>query len=417
MPHHPNQPIHHAPARRIPGSVALLIWAWLTLLLFAAAAVAEPFQPTSDGVVLEQLPQQPALARGTIGRLAAQLVADPQDLNLAVALARQYMQLGRAAADPRYYGYAEAALAPWWTLARPPRDVAVLRAVARQFQHDFDGALGDLAYVLQTDPAHPQALLSRAVIQQVQGHYAAALRTCARLPRQVPPLVVTACAAGAASLSGDAAASYDALSRRLDEQPDAAPELRQWALTILAEIAERAGDTTASERHFRAALALDAHSGYLLGAYADLLLDAGRYDDVRTLLRDDVRSDPLLLRLALAEAASGSHHWAATPRATAHVATLESRFAASRRRGDSRHLREEARFTLELLRRPDEALRLALDNWRTQREPWDARLVLEAALAAGTPTAAGPVVESLRRAGLEDARIAPLIARLEEAGT
>ena len=42
----------------------------------------------------------------------------------------------------------------------------------------------------------------------------------------------------------------------------------------------------------------------------------------------------------------------------------------------------------ELRERPGEALALALANWAVQREPADARIVLEAALAAGEPAAA-----------------------------
>ncbi|MDQ2694168.1 MAG: hypothetical protein M3Z21_02095, partial [Pseudomonadota bacterium] len=75
-------------------------------------------------------------------------------------------------------------------------------------------------------------------------------------------------------------------------------------------------------------------------------------------------------------------------------------------------LRDQARAALHLLRRPDEALDLALRNWAVQREPWDARLVLEAALAAGNPAAAGPVLEWLKETGLEDARLAALMQRI-----
>jgi hypothetical protein len=97
-----------------------------------------------------------------------------------------------------------------------------------------------------------------------------------------------------------------------------------------------------------------------------------------------------------------------------HVALLQARFDAARRRGDSVHLREEARFTLHLLDRPGAALELARRNWASQREPADARLLLEAALAAADPAAARPVLDWLDRTGLEDARMAALARRLAE---
>ena len=97
-----------------------------------------------------------------------------------------------------------------------------------------------------------------------------------------------------------------------------------------------------------------------------------------------------------------------------HLALLQDRFDAARRRGDSVHLREEARFTLHLLDRPGEALELARRNWATQREPADARILLEAALAASQPAAAQPVLDWLDRTGLEHVGIEALVDRLAE---
>ncbi len=79
-----------------------------------------------------------------------------------------------------------------------------------------------------------------------------------------------------------------------------------------------------------------------------------------------------------------------------------------RARGDRVHLREEARYTLEILDKPDAALALALDDWRVQKEPLDARIVLEAALAAHQPAAARDVVDWIAATHLEDERLAVL---------
>ena len=151
-----------------------------------------------------------------------------------------------------------------------------------------------------------------------------------------------------------------------------------------------------------------ARDPYLLGAYADFLLDQDRPGEVLELLEDESRIDPLLLRLALAERRLGAATF------DEHVALLQDRFDAARRRGDSVHLREEARFTLHLLDRPGEALELARRNWATQREPADARILLEAALAASKPAAAQPVLDWLERTGLEHVGIEALVDRLAE---
>lgn len=75
----------------------------------------------------------------------------------------------------------------------------------------------------------------------------------------------------------------------------------------------------------------------------------------------------------------------------------------------------EARLELHLLNRPQRALKLALDNWAVQREPVDARLVLESALAADKAAAADPVLAWLIKTGLEDVRLAALRERLTQA--
>ncbi len=286
----------------------------------------------------------------------------------------------------------------------------LLRATLRQATHDFSGALADLDHVVAADPRNLQARLTRALILQVQGEYPEALKNCFSLALFADNFVTTTCIASVNSLHGRAKTSHDLLQTALDgTPPDESPKLRLWALTILAEIEARIGDGAAAERHFREALSLGLRDGYLLGAYADFLLDAGRPQEVQALLQNELRIDALLLRLALAEQRLEA------PALSRHISDLAERFAMSRLRGDTSHQREEARFALQLANRAADALRLAAANWAMQREPWDARLMLEAALAAGAPMAARPVLDWLTASQLEDDQIRRLASRLAEA--
>jgi Flp pilus assembly protein TadD len=381
----------------------------LLLSVSASPLRAEPFLPTDDSQVVERLPTPAGGMKRELRDLRDALAKNPSDLKLAVRLARRYVEIGRTEADPRYYGHAEALLQPWWRLEAPPADVLLLRATLRQNRHEFPAALADLSAVLPAEPRNSQAWLTQAVILQVVGRHDDARRSCARLALLAPALVTAACIADVASVSGEAAAAYTLLRSAVEAAPDADAGLREWALSVLAEVAARAGDSVAAERHYRAALALGIKDVYLLGSYADFLLDQERPADVRELLAGETRIDPLFLRLALAEAKLGA------PELREHVAALEARFATARLRGDTVHRREEARFTLHLLGQPAEALRLAREDWQVQREAWDARLVLEAALAAGTPGEAADVLAWLKETRLEDGQIAALVARLAEA--
>lgn len=379
----------------------------LSGLLGIGGATAAPFLPTQDAHVLERLPQtatSPELRQ--LRALREQLKRTPDDLALAVEAAWGYVRLGRTEADPRYYGYAQAALQRWWE--QPPPSVLLLRATLRQNRHDFSGALDDLTHLLQLQPRNAQAWLTHAVIQAVRGEPAAAAHSCLALARLSDALLLNACLANAWSLNGRAEQAYRLLQQTLAAQPQAPVAERLWALTLLAKISLRLGREEDSAAHFQEALALGQRDLYLLNAYADYLLDQGRAAEVRTLLKGETRVDSLLLRLALAEQQLGA------PELAEHRAALHARIQAARLRGDASHLGDAARFTLTVLGQPQEALQLALANWAQQREPGDARLVLEAALAARNPGAAQPVLDWLRQQNLEDVRLTALTQRLAE---
>jgi len=387
---------------------AFLVTGTLTLAS-AATSRAEPFVPRNDGEVLERLPVAPL--DPTAQRLRAmrnQLAVRADNLALATSAAWLYIEQGRALSDPRYYGYAQGVLAPWWSAAEPPAPIRVLRATIRQHDHDFPGALDDLAHALRADPDNAQAWLTQATVQLVRGDYDGAKRSCNAVLQLADPLVAATCLSNVDSLTGGAPEAYTMLRGALarSRSGDAA---RRWALTTLAEIAARRGQPQLADQHFQAALALAGNDDYLLAAYADFLLDQGRPAAVRALLQGATRADALLLRLALADQALGSTALAAD------LAGLRDRFAAARLRGDVVHRREEARFTLVLLAQPQAALALARDNWQVQREPWDARILLEAAVASGDRQAALPVIDFLSNTGIEDVTLAALAARLPQA--
>jgi hypothetical protein len=140
----------------------------------------------------------------------------------------------------------------------------------------------------------------------------------------------------------------------------------------------------------------------LLAAWSDFLLDTGRPAEVVKQLASWEASDGLLLRLAEAETLLK------LPAAAAHVQALDDRFAAAKLRGDTTHRAEEARFQLRLRNNPAQAVQLAAANYQVQREPRDARALLEAAVAAKDVAAAQPVREWLRASGFEDARLRTL---------
>jgi predicted Zn-dependent protease len=382
----------------------------VSLLFGMGAARAEPYLPQQPDQVLEHLPSGSTAnlirkLRERQERLAGKS-ADPAH---AAALAREFIELGRREADPRYYGYARAALSAWWDQPQPPAEVLLLRATLRQNRHEFAAALADLDSLLGRQPGNAQGWLTRAVILAVQGRPRAALDSCIPLTRLVDRLLAATCMGHALSLQGRAEQAYRLIREGLADAPSAEPGNRLWALTTLAEIALRQGWNDAAERHFQQALALGERDVYLLTIYADFLLDRDQPERVGELLADETRIDALLLRLAMAKRRLGLEDWRSL--ADEYAARLD----AVRRRDGNGHPGDGARFLLALRDRPEAALELASTNWRLQREPNDALLLLRAALAAGRPDAALPVRNWLAVSGLEDARLAELLDHLPEA--
>ncbi len=372
----------------------------------AAAVVAAPFLPTDDAQVLERLPSRSTPQFRDLKALQAAAASAPGDLTRALPLATAYIRASRVEGDPRFLGYAQAALAPWWKDPEAPTRVLVLRATILQSSHQFAAAQADLDRVLQREPRNVQAILTRATILTVQGNFAAARPDCQRLDGLAPPIYRVICLAAIDSVTGKAGTAYDALQGALQSAPRVDDAGRVWAETLLAEIAHRRRDP-AAEGHFRAALGVGDKDAYLLGAYADWLLEQDRPADVLALLQGESRNDTLLLRLALAQRAL------ARPEAAKSIETLRARFDASHARGDTVHARENARFELALRNDARSALPYALDSWKVQREPADLRILAEAAAAANDVAALGTVRRWLAETGIEYPAVAALASGKE----
>jgi hypothetical protein len=391
-------------ARRERRAAAAVVAATLAVIaagIAGARAGSGPRRPERDAEVVARVParaSEPAAQERE--RLRRALAADARDLGAAVRLAWLDLGAARAGADPRFLGRAEAALGPWWELAAPPPEVLLLRATIRQWRHEFEPALADLDRLVAVEPANAQGWLTRAVVLGVRGRYPEALASCAHLGTE---FWTAACRAPLLGVTGHAASAASALAASLEHAPG--PVEAAWARSLLADLALWSGDERGAEALLRASLAVAPADRGARVALADLLLDRGRAAEAAALADGWEGDDALLLRRALARAGAGARRDPAVP-------AMAARFEASRARGDAVHRREEARFVLAVDRDPAHALRLARDNWQIQREPADARLLMEAALAAGAPDAAGPALAWLDETGCEWPRLRALAAAL-----
>lgn len=389
--------------------IRLFLTALIALLGWSCLAIAAPYTPSADSEVVEKLPlraQDPTSRE--LNRLRSKWREDAQNPIVAAELARAYFEQAVSEGDPRYLGYAQAALKPWWSVTEPPTVVRLVRGMVLQFSHRFPEAIEDLTEVSRREPDNPLAWSWLAAIYMVTADYPKARDACDRLKPLAADLAVVGCLASVDSLTGRAEFGLERLTNALRQQPKAQPALRLWALTRMAEISERLGENRLAERHFRAALALDVRDTYLLAAFSDFLLDQGRPAEVLTLLKDFARADTLLLRLALAAQDAGSSE------AAKYQQEMRERFDAARRQGDALHEKEESRFARVLLKENQRALALAESNYGIQREAADARALLEASLACRNRQAAEPVLQWMARNRVESVTLQLLARQVRE---
>ena len=77
-------------------------WFYLILLFYCCAINAKPTIPTDKNEVLEQLPVNADLSSSSYKSWRAQLFANPHNVEVAVKLARLYIDRARDKGDPRY---------------------------------------------------------------------------------------------------------------------------------------------------------------------------------------------------------------------------------------------------------------------------------------------------------------------------
>jgi hypothetical protein len=399
-------PLADAPGPRRPAGLAHVIrtaaprkrlLAALLALAGAAPLAGAPLRPSGDAQVVERLPARLLPTAPRTGAAAPALTAAQ-----AVDATQRLMAQARREGDPRPAGQALALLAPWREAADAPAQVVVMLATVQQYLHDFEGAARRLQALLARDVNQAQALLTLATLRRVQGRYAESDAACRQLAatRAAPPYA-RACLAENAGLQGRFAQARAAFEALLQEAGDDAA-LRGWLLTSLGELQLRAGDAAQAEKSLRAALRTQP-DGYTALALADLLLARGRGAEVPPLLREQPRSDAVLLRLAAAAGDSSADA----------AAELRERMAQAALRPGTAALdaRERALFELEVRRDAGAALAAARDNVTRQREPLDLLLLARAARTAGDAAALAQTRSLLAEVGLHDRRIEAVLER------
>lgn len=387
----------------------LVRMAMLGALASQPAMAQERFRPADTAVVLASSVHAQG-GRSSLRSLEQAWRAQPQNQEAALAYARAAFRLGLAEGDLRWFGSAKAALAPWWDASELSAEGFYLRGLVKQGFHDFAVGLQDINRAIALEPQHAEFWSWRFALHLLLADMAAARQDQEEIARRLGDEEAVVYRAILLYRSGTAAQGAALLRQAL-----AAPHFQdagsqEWLGFHWGEALRVAGEPVQAAAVWEKLLRSQPQSHLVRLALAELLNQQGQYRQALAVAsagaERDNPTDALLMQALLAS------------RALQAPATqqLERQMAA---RLQSQALRQE-----NLIERPkliyliaygkdlQAGLALSIANWKLQKEPSDALLFVQAALALNQPQAARPVLEWAQATGYTDPQLAQLLRQL-----
>lgn len=371
-----------------------IAWVVLTGLCFSCTSFAEPFLPKSLDVVLYKR-DYPVLN----GNGNSELV-DQNNLSSAIERANRYIRYAIETTDPTYYGYAKSQLISWWNEENPHQDVRLLRALIFQHQHLFNQALHDLNYLLQLNPNHTQARLTRAAVYLAMGKVSSSKKDCEKLVLRTNALVVLNCLAQSAGLMGRAKAMDEKLQDVLARyQGNYTREY--WNLMItrsdLLQVQGKLGEAIAV---LERVLQVMPNHRYAQEQYAQLLYGAGEFNKLVLLDADQ----PLLVKMYRAMAMQESKN-IKEDKYSDLIHSIRQEISLL----ENENMAESSKYLALLYayfeKDWEKALRYSKKNWALQKTISDAVLLLDIAEKSGRNQSQKYVFNWISSEHIKDARL------------
>jgi thioredoxin-like negative regulator of GroEL len=370
----------------------------VALLALAAAtqvaAASDRFVPADPGFVVANVRQ--SMPDEELRALLDNWRAHSATEAPTVALAEAFIDRARTRREPRYFGRAEAVLAPQAIRAGSGATLRRLYAEVLQYRHAFAAAESLLDAILRESPRDTSARTLRASIRLVRGDFSGARGDCALLAAAGGPeaQVGFSCLAEALAGGGQLERAQALLAQAPSAQTMAKEQApRAYLLATRGELRERSYDLDGAIADYSAALAASPQDDSIRAALADVLASRGDVARALELLAVPRPSVALLVRrvgllqgAARAEADARARGW------------LELEAA----RGDALHYREASILALSSGDTAT-AVAAARKNFEVQKELPDIRALARAAVAASNGAEIAALQAWLRQSGYRDA--------------
>jgi predicted Zn-dependent protease len=338
-----------------------------------------------------------------------------------LAYARAVFTLGFNEGDLRWFGSAKAAMMPWWQSSEMSADGFFMRGLVKQGFHDFEGGLQDIQKAIALNPQRAEFWSWRFALHLLLADMRAAEQVVNEMARLFGPQEAQIYRAVWLYRTGQAPDAVRMLResiRSVDHQ-DASSQV--WIGFHLGEAHRVAGQPDQAIKVWQQILQAQPRSHLLRLSLAELLNQQGRFAEAKAVATHKKTSssasqssssltDALLVQALLASRGLGSSDEAAL------AGQMQARLQAQALRQES--LIERPKLIYQIAYGQDLAagLALSIENWQLQKEPPDALLFVQAALATNQARAAEQVVnwaqatgytEPLLRQGIEQLKAHP----------
>ena len=346
---------------------------------------------------------------GSLRELDKAWRTNPEDLQIALAYAREVFNLGSSEGDLRWYGSAKAALKPWWRATDLPADGFFMRGLVKQGFHEFEGGLRDINQAIALDPKHAEYWSWRFSLHLMQANMDAAKQDVHEMQKLFGSEEANIYQAVLLYRTGQPLPALKLLdeSIRSSGHQDAASQI--WIGFHLGEANRVANQPDKALTLWRRLSQAYPQSHLLRLSLTDLLNQKKKYKEAKAVATSNLSSITINLTDALLMQALIASRGLNSP----DEATLASQMAARLQTQSIRQesLIERPRLIYQIAYGRDLAsgLALSIDNWRLQKEPSDAVLFLQAALALNQANAAEPVVRWAASTKYSDPQLSPLI--------
>lgn len=403
-----SEPPATAPAR--PTWLAGIVWFLGATGMAAPAAAQERYLPPASAVVLSASVHAQGGQQAQLRSLNQARRAQPQDLNAALAYARAVFTLGLTEGDLRWFGSAKAALRPWWQAAELPADGYFLRGLVRQGFHDFKAGLIDIDRAIALEPRRAEFWSWRFALHLLQADFASARQDSEEMARLLGKEEADVYRAVLQYRTGQPLPAVQMLMRAIRSPNYQDGSSQDWLGFHLGEAYRVAGQPAQALAVWEARLKASPRSHLLRLSMADLLNQQGQYRQAKAVAmnQSDMGSltDALLMQALLASRGLKDADEARL------ASQMDARLRAQALRQEA--LIERPKLIYQIAYGQDLAagLALSIENWQLQKDPPDAVLFAQAALALGQAQAAAPVVEWAEKSGYTDPQLSPLLRQL-----